>query len=94
MVYRLLISFCVGILFLNTATAQWSNVAPNLLGPIPTEKQGFGNIAYKDGLVWVGRTELWMSPDTGKTWTKMHNSFGGTITQIQFFDKNTGLVSI
>ena len=93
MVYRLGIFFCLGLLFLSTATAQWSNVAPNLLGPIPTDKEGFGSIAYKDGLVWVGRTELWMSADTGKTWTKMHDSFGGTITQIEFFDKNTGLLS-
>lgn len=91
MVYRLLISFFVGILFLNTASAQWVNVAPNLLGNIPSTCCAFGSFAHKDGITWVGRTGMWMSIDSGKTWTTISISFNGAITQIEFFDKNTGV---
>ena len=79
MVYRLLISVFACILFLNTANAQWVNVAPNLLGNIPSTCCAFGSLAYKDGITWVGRTGMWMSVDSGKTWTKNSVSFNGAI---------------
>ena len=75
---------------------QWKNVAPNLLGNLyPTGKYGFGGaICFKDGVLWAGKTNLWMSPDTGKTWTlKNANGFDSLIYMIDFIDKQNGLVS-
>ncbi|MEP7233994.1 MAG: T9SS type A sorting domain-containing protein [Ignavibacteriota bacterium] len=93
MVYRILISSILLGLFLDSAPAQWKQSAPNLLGNIPSDKAGFGSIAFRGGTTWAGRNELWMSSDTGRTWTQSLGTFGGTITQIEFFDRDNGLVS-
>ncbi|MEP7235216.1 MAG: hypothetical protein ABI778_07970, partial [Ignavibacteriota bacterium] len=73
--------------------AQWSTVASNLLEVIPSVSGGFGSLAYKDGVVWVARTAIWKSLDSGVTWTQVKNSIGGTITEIKFYDRNIGVVA-
>src|SRR6187455_938954 len=76
----------------SSAFSQWFNIADRLLGDFPSSCCGFGNITYKDGRLWAGRSSLFVSNDTGKTWTFV-NGFNGTICQIDFVDKFIGLVA-
>ncbi|MFI5264478.1 MAG: WD40/YVTN/BNR-like repeat-containing protein, partial [Candidatus Kapaibacterium sp.] len=89
----LLLAFYALFLSASHGIAQWTTVAPNLLETIPSASGGFGSIANKSGVVWIGRTAIWKSLDTGVTWTKVHDSFGGTITEIKFIDNTTGVVA-
>jgi photosystem II stability/assembly factor-like uncharacterized protein len=91
MIKNLLISFFSVFLFLNTASAQWVKVASALLGTSPSTCCAFGSVANKDGFAWAGRDALFMSSDDGQTWTSISVSFTGSITKIEFFDKNTGV---
>ncbi|HEY6172382.1 MAG TPA: T9SS type A sorting domain-containing protein [Candidatus Kapabacteria bacterium] len=86
-----IISFIFFSLLSSSALSQWSNVADRLLGDFPSSCCGFGHITYKDGRLWAGRSSLFVSNDTGKTWTFV-NGFNGTICQIDFIDKMTGVV--
>ena len=53
-----------------------------------------GAIHFKDGILWAGWADLWLSNDTGKTWFQSSiNLAGGIITDINFYDKLNGLVS-
>jgi photosystem II stability/assembly factor-like uncharacterized protein len=81
----------ITILIVSSAYSQWFNIADRLLGDFPSDCCGFGHINYKDGRLWAGRSSLFMSQDTGKTWTFM-NGFNGTICQIDFIDKMIGVV--
>ncbi|MFI5263006.1 MAG: T9SS type A sorting domain-containing protein [Candidatus Kapaibacterium sp.] len=70
------------------ACGQWKNVAPNLV----SMGQSFGCLTYKDGILWAGNKDLWFSQDSGKIWQK--SNFNSTnIYDIDFFDRNNGLVS-
>ncbi|MBS1904046.1 MAG: hypothetical protein JSS75_10100 [Bacteroidetes bacterium] len=60
------------LLFAGSGTAQWRNLAPGLLDPgfgFPQIYPG-GAMAFKDGNLWVGIYDLFVSSDLGKTWTK------------------------
>jgi photosystem II stability/assembly factor-like uncharacterized protein len=73
--------------------AQWSLLAPNLLGPQNTE---MGAITHKSGLCWAGSlNQVFMSPDSGISWTKRTPAIGATdyVNNITFYDNKTGLVS-
>jgi photosystem II stability/assembly factor-like uncharacterized protein len=78
------------LLLAASASAQWTNVAPGLLGNDPS----YGAMQYRDGVVWAGFADLWSSVDLGVTWKKVA-SFppADTITDIAFYDNLTGLVS-
>ena len=71
--------------------AQWNLVAPNLLG-----KQDFemGAIIYKSGIVWAGSHDVWMSLDSGITWSKRSPVIYANdyIDDINFFDFMIGIV--
>lgn len=86
-----IISFILFSLMTSSAFSQWFNIADRLLGDFPSSCCGFGHITFKDGRLWAGRSSLFVSNDTGKTWTFTHG-FNGTICQIDFFDKMTGIV--
>jgi photosystem II stability/assembly factor-like uncharacterized protein len=77
--------------------AQWKNVAPNLLGKLYTNGQGGqlgGASCYKDGTLWFGKNDLWMSGDNGVTWSNITPfSLNGVIYSIDFLDAYNGLVS-
>jgi photosystem II stability/assembly factor-like uncharacterized protein len=68
--------------------AQWTIVAPNLL------QFNQAAMCFRDGIVWiVGSTDIWMSKDTGQTWTQMASDnqyqYG---YDCDFFDDHNGLV--
>ncbi len=69
--------------------AQWKLSAPGLLGQIG----GAGRIHYCDGVLWAGCTQLFMSLDSGKTWTSNQSFPGNFIVEICFLDRNTGIIS-
>ena len=75
------------LLLAATATAQWKNVAPNLV----TGTILGGAMQYRAGIVWAGRDDLFCSTDSGKTWQSSGNF--NTISDIAFFDQLNGLVS-
>lgn len=87
-----IITFILFLLISPSAYSQWFNVADRLLGDFPSDCCGFGHISFKDGRLWAGRSSLFVSNDTGKTWTFV-NGFNGTICQIDFFDKFVGTVA-
>jgi photosystem II stability/assembly factor-like uncharacterized protein len=76
------------------ADSQWQNVAPNLLGQRATIDMG-GSMSFSNGRIWAGRYELWMSPDTGKTWIKKLAALPNKsqIMNINFFDKENGVIA-
>jgi len=76
------------LLLAASASAQWSVVAPKLLG-IDTE---YGAMQFRDGVVWAGCSNLWSSKDSGMTWQEINNFSQDMITDIAFYDKVTGLV--
>ncbi len=69
--------------------AQWTNVAPNLVGP---EAQRVGAICFSHGVVWAGAGFLFSSTDTGKTWNESSSFPAQNISDIAFYDSLNGLV--
>jgi photosystem II stability/assembly factor-like uncharacterized protein len=69
---------------------QWTNVAPRLLGADPE----FGAIQFKDGVAWAGLYSVFVSLDSGKTWTitdlPLNNAH---VTDIECFDANTAIIT-
>ncbi len=89
----LLLSAVWAILSPEGARAQWRVAAPRLLDS--TSLPG-GAITYRDGMVWAGRDALYSSADSGVTWQRNALTFtepGDYIFDIQFFDRNFGLVT-
>jgi photosystem II stability/assembly factor-like uncharacterized protein len=82
--------------------AQWTKIANSVVTPLSS---GQGNnirgaIHFRDGILWVGWLDdfsghsLSFSNDSGKTWQQTSLSInGGTITDINFLDRNNGIVS-
>jgi photosystem II stability/assembly factor-like uncharacterized protein len=73
------------------AKTQWNIVAPNMLGK---QDFGMGAITHKAGITWAGSYEVFMSPDSGITWTKRwtENLGKDNIQDINFYDNKIGLV--
>jgi photosystem II stability/assembly factor-like uncharacterized protein len=79
------------LLWVKPASAQWSRVAPNLLGNIQPQD---GVMTSKSGIVWAGATTLYMSLDNGLTWTARSPVLfsNDNISDVNFYDGNTGIV--
>jgi len=85
----------------STLPAQWKVIAPNLVTPYAGLHLNpeHGAIHYKDGILWVGWTDmngsaLWFSADSGITWQKGNFRLNGdVITDINFYDRLNGVVS-
>jgi photosystem II stability/assembly factor-like uncharacterized protein len=82
--------------------AQWKKVASNLFGYVaPPQSAGWGGVLHcKDGKVWATRMlgeGLWMSEDTGKTWTRTlphgYMASSGILTDVSFYDKFRGVIA-
>ncbi len=89
---RLLLSSIILLIVACTAVvAQWNVVAPNLLGK---QDFGMGAIIHKSGIVWAGSHDVWMSPDSGTTWSKRSPVLyvNDYIDDINFFDVMIGIV--
>lgn len=87
--YRIITSFvfasAITILILAPLSlrAQWTEVAPSLVGP---EAQRIGAISFGGGIVWAGASSLYFSTDTGQTWTQSTIPTNSGITDISAFD--------
>lgn len=73
--------------------SQWQNIAGPDIGTIPSAFGGFGFIHYQAGSVWAGRDNLFVSRDSGVTWTQLTPPVNGTITEINFFNTQIGVVA-
>jgi photosystem II stability/assembly factor-like uncharacterized protein len=71
------------------ACAQWNNVTPNLLKGADTVSA----MQFRDGIVWAGSSNLYSSPDSGKTWLPCVAFPTSHISDISFYDKLRGLVA-
>ncbi len=72
--------------------AQWTSVAPNLLGIQEIET---GSIVHQSGRTWAGSLKsVYMSPDSGITWINRSPQILGKdyLDAITFFDNKTGIV--
>ncbi|HEY3876513.1 MAG TPA: YCF48-related protein [Candidatus Kapabacteria bacterium] len=76
-----------------SASAQWRNIAPNALAPKDARNRAGGAIEYRDGMLWAGYTMLSKSSDSGKTWVTVQRPVNSEILDIQFFNRDTGLVA-
>src|SRR5688572_11349393 len=89
---RHLLIFLFITLLVGDSFSQWTNVAPGLLGNIGASWGG--KIIYKNGLIWAGKKDVWMSADMGKTWAKRSPELSGRgiVTDIMFLDAMVGIV--
>jgi photosystem II stability/assembly factor-like uncharacterized protein len=74
--------------------AQWKKIAPGLLPKLYTKTSyDYGGAScFQDGILWIGKNQLWKSDDTGKTWTKVLDCGQSVILTITFYDRFHGLV--
>lgn len=72
--------------------AQWTEVAPGLLGPIIG---GSSAVAHKDGVIWAGHKSIHKSTDEGVTWSRVNTPFPNNdwVRHLDFWDAKTGLLS-
>jgi hypothetical protein len=63
--------------------AQWKNVAPGLL--VNSLKIN-GCLIYKDGIIGAGKDKIYLSADSGKTWSLRTSPMvnGEVITDMRF----------
>jgi photosystem II stability/assembly factor-like uncharacterized protein len=72
--------------------AQWTLSTPQLF---TFNDAGAGVIVHKNGLVWAGTRDLFLSRDLGLTWERKNSPVGNQdhIRHIDFWDQQTGLVA-
>jgi photosystem II stability/assembly factor-like uncharacterized protein len=83
----------VAILLVTTSSvgAQWTKIARHLFDPQPG-----GCITFCDGLLWIANDNIYLSADTGRTWTVFSlpdPAMNGVAYDIQFYDKSTGIAA-
>jgi photosystem II stability/assembly factor-like uncharacterized protein len=85
------------VIFPTTLAAQWKIVAQNLINykSGPTS----GVLHYKNGNLWAAgspgadlMTDIWFSPDTGKTWRKQSSLPKFMAMDLRFSDDHTGVI--
>jgi photosystem II stability/assembly factor-like uncharacterized protein len=77
------------------SSAQWKQLS---MPPVGTGiRNGVygeaGCIQFQHGILWAGRDKLYVSADSGVSWTLQNFSSNGPICDIQFFDKSIGFLS-
>ncbi len=81
----------------NNIFAQWKMTASSILdASYGTGSQGA--MIFKNGLLWAGREDIWISADSGFTWSRRFQKLtgplaGDPIVDIAFFDRNVGLAT-
>jgi photosystem II stability/assembly factor-like uncharacterized protein len=71
--------------------AQWKQIASEMI----VGSYAGGTMHFKDGILYAGRENgLYISPDSGQTWTKQLASHEMPIRAIHFYDKNIGIVAM
>jgi photosystem II stability/assembly factor-like uncharacterized protein len=74
--------------------SQWKNIAPNAIAPSFFRMHAAGGIlTHYKGILWAAGEDLWISMDTGRTWTRRSPNTFSTIRDISCFDENTILVA-
>jgi len=75
----------------DSASGQWQKVAGNLFRSI-----GSGAMCYSDGYIWLATVQLFVSTDSGMTWSERafpdHGS-GAVAYDLQFFDRLHGIMA-
>jgi photosystem II stability/assembly factor-like uncharacterized protein len=90
------IIFLFLFLGVQSSFSQWKMPASNAITPIFRPYNGGGLIMHHNGILWAGYKDIWMSSDTGKSWSRRtpFNGFNNScIKDISFFDDNTGLAT-
>jgi photosystem II stability/assembly factor-like uncharacterized protein len=96
---RYILILVVLVVYASTAQSQWQNIAPNLLGNLykfvnSSGTSPGGAMCFKAGKLWVGKNELWMTPDSGRSWTKRTPPITNTvILDVDFFDELNGVLT-
>ncbi len=74
--------------------AQWTNIAPNLFPPHKGSVAHYA-ISFRDRILWLVTENLYMSTDSGKSWSKPCQNIPWSVApyDIQFFDRQHGLVA-
>lgn len=73
--------------------AQWTNVAPGL---IPSASNlGGGSIVYKQGVVWAGMREIFISTDDGLNWQQRSTPLNSIdyVRNLDAYDDSTALLA-
>ena len=89
-IYTLIILAVLG----STAKSQWREIVPRMLRLSGTPAGA--SMTYKDGVLWAGYHSLMVSRDSGLTWSGVTPFFdpkADWIVDIQFLDRNTGIVA-
>ena len=81
------------ILLVTTSSvgAQWTKIARHLF-----DAQPGGCITFCDGLLWIANDNIYLSADTGRTWTVFSlpdPAMNGVAYDIQFYDRSTGIAA-
>jgi hypothetical protein len=88
--------FILLFLEIHSLPAQWKLAASNVIKAAFRPYNGGGVLRSHNGTLWVGYQDVWMSSDTGKSWS-LRSPFNGfnnnCVKDISFFDDNTGLVT-
>ncbi|HWF44343.1 MAG TPA: T9SS type A sorting domain-containing protein [Candidatus Kapabacteria bacterium] len=74
----------------SVSQAQWTSIAPNLIGRGPYGN--LGSMCASHDVAWAGMYELYNSTDRGLTWHSVATPkpLGSEINQIVFYDADTG----
>src|SRR5579872_3594147 len=84
------------VIFINVElSAQWKLAAPNVIRSTFRPYNGGGVLISQNGILWAGYKNIWMSRDTGKSWSLNMVLAGGNnlIKDIYFLDDNNGLAT-
>jgi len=74
---------------------QWKMTQAGVFGTIQSSSAG-GKITFKDGFLWAGISDIWVSADSGLTWLKRSLNdpvLNLYVDDIAFFDRNNGIVA-
>ena len=94
--YCLKLAAAIALAFVVGVTTQRGDLTTILWTVMITGLPTYGgSIHYRTGNLWAGFTSLWLSKDVGSTWIPIPGlplTGNDVITDIRFFDQNTGLV--
>jgi hypothetical protein len=90
-VIGLLVAVAIG--WSSSSRAQWQKITGFSIGP-PSDLKWAGAIVFKHGEIWAGLKDLYVSKDTGRSWTQIFYPEDGTpIVDIDVFDSDNIVVA-
>jgi hypothetical protein len=91
-IYFFLQFFFFFLLLSASAEAQWKKIGANVFGIFNTIDGYNGALTFKDGICFGGIYDLFLSLDSGKTWSHSFTSNGSTILSIDIYDSQNAAV--